>query len=465
MAENKIRKSYRQTKEARKKVRPSPALIAPGKWTVRDIPEPQDGGQPRVCMETREMDVPGAPTRRAWVLRMHEMGHVAYTPAGDKLTLLREFLPCDPDMKDVEIVGSFEDARVNYLLSTLPRQGYRYREGFREELNVCGDNAKILKLNPKKLERDKVAHALLLLVSSDFCVTYPSGIRGARVTTRSSKNSMARKYQKIHLLLQHLYKFPTFENAVKAGRIFRLLFWPDTPTRQELGMLEDDRPRSFSFKADSGSLADALRGVEFRIKRFPMPRNKRTSLGLSPKPQDLGVVPKDVHRYGWGPMFRQKVRAQGGTILLDTSGSMSLSSSDILRLLNEAPLARIALYSGDDDVGTLRIVADNGRMADEGDITRRFGGNNEVDIHSLEWLTKQPGPRLWVSDGLVTGRGDRHFPVLTSEANRLMDRGDICRADNIREALRIMNERKTSVRDGSGKAPYLKDTGDGRVTL
>jgi len=31
------------------------------------------------------------------------------------------------------------------------------------------------------------------------------------------------------------------------------------------------------------------------------------------------------------------------------------------------------------------------------------GGGNDVDIEALTWLSKQPGPRVWVSDGQVCG--------------------------------------------------------------
>jgi len=450
-------RSFARIKAARAKTRPSPAVLMPGPWKVREI-DVFSGGIPRVCVDSHEMDVPGGRTDKEWFSRMHEMGHVAYTPGGDKIKLLRQYMDREPDMKDCEIIAAVEDARINFMLERHHRFGVRFAEAHRKGWQIIPQARKILKAKPKTAEEKARMMLFLTAVAPQLPPTLGrKGLYG----------KMSKSYKKLRELLYFLYENPTFANAVKAAGIFRMLFWPDNPDRPELGTIEMDRERGnrLSFREGKGTLESALQGVSFKIVKFPMPRNKRTKLGLSAKPQDLGIVPKDVHRFGWGPMFRQKVRAQGGSVLLDTSGSMRLDGDDILRLLNEAPLARIALYSGDCNVGTLRIVADNGRMATEKDITQRFGGNNEVDIYSLEWLGKQPAPRLWVSDGLVTGKDDRHFPILTDEANRLMDRFDICRADTIEEALEIMAERKVDPRSGDGKAPYLKNNGAGMMTL
>jgi len=122
---------------------------------------------------------------------------------------------------------------------------------------------------------------------------------------------------------------------------------------------------------------------------------------------DEGTLPRYLNRYFIdGKIFGYKKRHQGGTVLVDVSGSMSLSSYDIAEVLRLAPGCTIATYSGQTKSGTLQIIAKNGRCVKNWRNTT--GGSNVVDYPALKWLAKQQHPRLWISDGVVTGVGD--FP-------------------------------------------------------
>jgi hypothetical protein len=118
----------------------------------------------------------------------------------------------------------------------------------------------------------------------------------------------------------------------------------------------------------------------------------------------------------------------GGTILLDMSGSMSLVPEDIVRLLRTAPLAQIAGYSAEHSVGTLWIMAKGGRYHNG---IPEHPGNNVIDGPALAWLAKQPKPRVWISDGQVTGTGDGMQTHLLADAIRIVNRGDIERYHTI----------------------------------
>jgi hypothetical protein len=50
--------------------------------------------------------------------------------------------------------------------------------------------------------------------------------------------------------------------------------------------------------------------------------------------------------------------------------------------------------------GTLCILGKQGRW---GPLAHGLGGGNNVDVEALQWLAAQPGPRVWISDGRVTG--------------------------------------------------------------
>ena len=107
-----------------------------------------------------------------------------------------------------------------------------------------------------------------------------------------------------------------------------------------------------------------------------------------------------------GAIFSRRVRGEGATVLVDTSGSMSLNVEEVEEIVRAAGgAAVVAIYSGRDDKGELRIVA-RGDMRASNEFFKPFGSGNIVDLPALEWLAKQPEPRLWISDACVTGVGD-----------------------------------------------------------
>ncbi len=112
-------------------------------------------------------------------------------------------------------------------------------------------------------------------------------------------------------------------------------------------------------------------------------------------------------------VFRRPLRRWGGSVLIDTSGSMRLGSDDIDAILAASMgVALVAIYSGSEGEGELRVVARGGRRAATEQL-EPFGGGNIVDLPALDWLARQPRPRIWVSDGGVTGIGDHPSPELS----------------------------------------------------
>jgi len=139
-----------------------------------------------------------------------------------------------------------------------------------------------------------------------------------------------------------------------------------------------------------------------------------------------------------GALFRRSSRVRGGTVLIDTSGSMSLDAAGIDRILvASSGAALIALYSGHDRLGELRIVARDGRRADARDLVP-FGRGNIVDEPALQWLSRQAGPRLWISDGGVTGIGDTASVALHRRCQEIVARGGIRRVKTIDEAAAFL---------------------------
>jgi len=134
------------------------------------------------------------------------------------------------------------------------------------------------------------------------------------------------------------------------------------------------------------------------------------------KKSDRGVTPKSMHRYTTDKkIFSNKTKRDGGTVLIDASGSMDFTEEDIKELVYTLPASTVAMYCGDDHheldytywkdtdtkpLGHLYILAENGKYV--GDIPEH-PAQNLCDGPAFDWLGKQPEPRIVVTDMQVSG--------------------------------------------------------------
>jgi hypothetical protein len=157
-----------------------------------------------------------------------------------------------------------------------------------------------------------------------------------------------------------------------------------------------------------------------------------------------GSAVRYVHRWTTdGAIFRRRTRKRGGTILVDVSGSMSLEPEALDGLLLATPPGTcVAVYSGSEDRGTLRIVAEGTHRA-AAEHLKTPGRGNIVDLPALEWLARQPQPRVWVTDGGVTGIGDRPSKVLGARCRALRQRARIQRVAKLAQAAELLGAPKS----------------------
>jgi hypothetical protein len=198
------------------------------------------------------------------------------------------------------------------------------------------------------------------------------------------------------------------------------------------------------------------------VENTDRPRRIREALkALQPKPGFIGAF-KFPHRadlrFGDGRAFAHKKRELGGTILLDCSGSMSLSAEEINDLMEGAPAGKIACYAETgyltpamqqeaeqsnsywdrhSESGILIVAAEKGRAMHHYPLREALGCNNLVDGMALRWLAQQKGPRIWVSDGGVTGiygHGDK----LKQDAFNVVRRGRIKHVATIGDCISLV---------------------------
>lgn len=451
--------------------RPIPGALDGERWSVRCAP-PADFGPGRRSLGStdvrqRTMLVPEAGSTAARWVALHELGHARWTPkTASPRRIAATHRPATE--LDIQIV---EDLRINSLLSAagllrIPRDsqhdietlGAHYARGFADA-----------RMRPQVLE------ALTLGWVQSATVSLPRRTAGLDGSPAGFEH---------RLMLHHAAKAistaagPDSPAAEEALRQWSRL----VETAEEIGsetatILAGNRGRSIPF-ARVGPAAAHLRRrllaeVEIMRAHEPPPGDvpvrgdtvgvewgtlhDMPPLALTETSPSEGLLRRTISTPAGprlrslrrlltdGRAFARTVRrpGRGGTVLIDTSGSMRLQPADLHRVLAEIPAATVAIYSGRKDRGVVSIVARNGRIAPAREIRKRMydaGRGNVVDGPALDWLGRQPGPRLWVCDGVVTGCRDTCSRVLSREAEAIRRRHDITRHQDIAALVTALRE-------------------------
>ncbi|MDE1940618.1 MAG: hypothetical protein KGI66_00675 [Patescibacteria group bacterium] len=171
------------------------------------------------------------------------------------------------------------------------------------------------------------------------------------------------------------------------------------------------------------SLTEDLMRVNIEPIEHPMPQAtyvKRIlgSIASSPKYSGTRLNQRKLYDAAVSPVPVGEIRAftrksKGVTILIDASGSMSLSNHEIASLLRAAPGCTIAVYNAstrwsEDGMldGYITIIAKHGMViTDVAPLTKKLElrAFNLIDYQALQWLLKEPGPRYMVTDIGFTG--------------------------------------------------------------
>lgn len=163
------------------------------------------------------------------------------------------------------------------------------------------------------------------------------------------------------------------------------------------------------------------------------------------RPTDFGTRLRYVNRYCTDMRLFARRRSKGGpgggTVVIDASGSMGLTFDELERMVRAAPAAMVLTYAGSStaDYGELWTVAKNGKMAQKNHLRPRMAGNC-IDGPVLAWLSRQKKPRIWVSDGGVTGKREEHIGSTTRNAlQRLIREREIYFVGEIDSAARVLD--------------------------
>ena len=428
--------------------RPFPELVeprgrgrgAPAPYTIFDSLERSSSGMTGwVDKVARIMTVPLEPEGEA--IGLHELGHVRYSPQR----------PAQVNF-DARVLAVVEDARVNlglhatelpvvlgetgdlyiaWLLANDAKHGDTFALFMRSVASIGTSVEPILCAQLARFEDPKARLALAATLHVRAELEKARLRAGGEVAPERRARSLARALART---LRALGLLDATGNSKSALVLDCSLAHAHEPAAAKAGA------------SAAGPMLDELREVEpgrMRIARARLTRTVPVVRGMRAwRASTEGSVVRHTHRWVIDrAIFRKRGAQSRGTVLVDVSSSMSLVDGDLERLLVRAGQGtRVAIYSGKGEAGELRIVVDRGKRA-EGDELARSGGGNIVDLPALRWLARQAGPRLWISDGKVTGVGDKSSFRLNHLCRVVCRRAAIRRVDDIDAAARLLGPR------------------------
>ena len=383
---------------------------------------------PRAELSHGVLIVPLDASDQSRFVRDHELGHVHWSPKRPDQQALKNKL--SPD-----VLAAVEDLRVNTKLS---------ESGV--DTSAGGWSKPVCMALAKDVLRRKDARLLVLMAVG----ATGSGVMEAVFGEVLQDDPIGASALEIARLARNAMwstSVPKFRDTVRVSKWLQALL--------DAGSAPMPRLPGMPGTGAGAGLASALKiareaGTSKRsVRRIPWgklkfdhpPRNHRVAgyLGKRNRATDEGSYPRQLHRLLIdGKIFRHTRRGKGGSVLIDASGSMQLDNEAIQKILNAAPGCVVAVYSGNTHDGILRILAQDGRQVDKQYIGAPAGGANVVDGPALQWLSKQAKPRIWVSDGQVTGVNDRMSAINSLECVGITRRHQIAQEKNMDAAVKLL---------------------------
>ena len=391
------------------KAYPFPEAIDGHEWMIEE-------GFGSVDTVNRVMAVPLGTSDSGRHIRLHELSHVRITPRHPAHKLAKKY------GISMEALQCVEDLRVHRFL--------RHYEIETAGVLMTQENSDRLLNDESHTTRDIALHFVASLYTPDYDLIKASAAKMRSIDEVEEIERRVRLINKRMNQARLLYRPIGFRNATApCARLFDALF-PEKGRDAADAVPLDSLARGTGGKKSSSAKWGKLMVVVphlSQLKAVPAlaRRNRYTDEGTTLKaPYRLPID---------GRVFSRRRSNQGGTVLIDASGSMCFSLEDIHQLVLAAPSAVVAMYCGSGKNGTLTVVARKGRVVDHAGLVnaRSHGNGNIVDGPALEWLAKQSEPRFWISDGLVTGEHDKTSIDLGAEAQVICNRAGIRRVDRV----------------------------------
>lgn len=388
-----------------------------GAWTVE--PGSTSRGGASCNLSLRVLRVPNGADEVARVVRAHELMHIRVSP------FLSDHVPLDAEISP-RALECAEEFRINHLLSmtgfdmTVLRDGTERPGGSR--LAAAG-------------QWDEAVCFFLAVLGTGGEADYLRGMRSAQPSWPPALRALKKRVMSL-------------VGDLETGQVADTRLNGDGVPQGYLDVTcAVARLVSRSMNAASPDDAESLRvfrrSLEAGARRAPS--GVFAPLVFDPSVNYIATVRRKAHRRARGvtsgavmrypsrlltdPLqraFATKRSASGGVIVIDQSGSMDVTASELDALLKGAPDAIVVGYSHrPGDVGRTPnawILAHHGRIARE---VRSGNIGNGVDGPILRWAVRTARgrePVVWVTDGQVTDSHDHPCHSLSLECARLVKR-------------------------------------------
>jgi hypothetical protein len=393
--------------------------------------EPSSAFTPRVFVKHQVLQVPLDATEHSRFLRNHELGHIRWSNPNPDSAARRNKI-------DLDVLQATEDMRVNTKLQEL---GVDVSSGAWPTDLATAIAADVLR-------RGDPRSIILLAVAAQGtgstleCFTtmfneHPVGVHAVRIGDMARKNLWTDGSPRFRDTIRVAKWLQMLLNSAGSTCVLRKRLRTDEE-RQAMSRLE----QALKVSTECGTGRRATRKVQWgamRVDKPPRPLRVPGFIGRRKLATEEGTLPRNTHRLLIdGRVFQRVRRGRGGTVLIDCSGSMSLTPEDIQKILEHSPGASVAVYSGNTRDGVLRILAAGGRQVEKDWINAPAGGANVIDGPALQWLGKQQKPRIWISDGQVTGIHDRMSAINTLECLALCHQHGIVRRQHMADAVTML---------------------------
>jgi len=442
------------------KVRPFPEIIDETDWEVREGRYPSFIKRSEVAERPHIMQVPLGETPIDRKIRLHEQAHVAWTPP------IREDDERLWSLGEIDTLNATEDARIIELMN---RTNPEWRKLNEKEVGLLTPQMQ----KKKEVPKGKLAPKDMNLVEAARLIASTRGYAEGHIFDQIAASSdlawVTSEVEKMHDAYIASNPEPTFDDAIGYAEELEQYFYRKqeqieeenaalaesgmerwggdstkegkpvfTPPTIEKGKYKPSEARDGFGKKPKRTRYGEARWGQLTIVQQPLVDKLAAREARRVRPSDMGAVPRYMHRLLTDQRVfgrRRKKKAFEGTVLIDCSGSMHLTADMVDEILRRWPAVTVATYAGMGETGQMWIIAKKGKRASK-DRIKPPGGGNVVDGPCLDWLAKQRMPRVWISDGGVTGIGDGAHIDFVKDAAVKMKRGNIKRLGNAQALLR-----------------------------
>ena len=448
-----------------------------GRWTTESC-EPKRG-IPGTSIVSRHMRAPDGDNATERCIRAHEMMHAKVSPGKDwdkwinrKIASERALTVC-------------EELRVNLLCQ---------RAGFdvMSHLSDGGETADGERIAVSGTWGDAV-YSLIAYAGTASQKKYLTGIRRHNRVWGKALLSIAKRAIAQMEKQHYLGDTRTIDKIGIAPRGFmyteQLAEWvdriagmtpPDAPkedkTKSSIKTESEDESTTEVSKIDEEKFLEQLKRLppkinsqvpywgELRIKKMSMPKQTRGNIGKKRTASNIGKSPRRIHRYMTDPekrIFDRVSHGMGGVVVIDVSGSMSLSHEQVRLLVEASPGATVIAYSDwSENRENAWILADKGRMVAE--MPDGMGYGNGVDFPAIEWAVahkqRSSSPVIWVTDGGVCGPNQGFNETLAMQCIDFCKKKKIIILPNADEAVDVLKKMQNGIKPTTKWPPMFRTT-------